>query len=273
MKKILIIIGLMLCATAVVAQRACVTLVEKAMYAKYEGAFENTNFSATYWQRNATDNSDIEKRKYDLQKLVRGLAERLGTNLSSVTQLDYLKKEPPTKRSLGEIINEENSVRAKFYANEESAYYLQVQVNKAYLKKESAETMINSVAEEVYHAFQLSEIHKLRRNEKTKVKKETVEQWYKDFQSDVCELLIKRIGQLQKKEEQLRAGNLNQVERENLEIDIKLLKEELYGSKTIGRKGCLEERYSNLQIEKDAKGFGEVIEKVYKDVKSNGRKI
>jgi hypothetical protein len=271
MRKITIIVGLMFCATTMFAQSACVSAFEKAMYEKYNEVFDNIYFSNTYWLEEASSNGDIERRKYDLQKLAQKLAKKLGVNLNSGTQLDYFKKEPPYRGGLGEIINEENFFMAKFYANKKSAYYLQIQINKAYLKKKSAETMINAVAEEAYHAYQFYEVNKLKNGQPTEVPVEIVKQWEIDFKNEVYDLLPERINELLKKEKQLKAGDLNNVEKKNLQFEIKMLNEEIYGSKSLGRKGCLEERYKDLQLEKDAKSFAEIIVKVYLDKLSAGR--
>ncbi|WP_295940693.1 hypothetical protein [uncultured Alistipes sp.] len=265
MKRIFFIIGFMFYAALAFAQSECATITEKAMYEKYHTVFDNTGFSTAYW-KTPLDNVDIAKRKYDLQILTRRLAEKLGvTNLSAATQLDYLRKEPASRGMMGDMIHDKNSIRAKFYADNQSAYHLQIQVNKAYLEFEKAEVMIAAVAEEVYHACQYNEVQKLIKNQQTSVPKEVAEQWHNDFKSEVYDLLPKRINQLREKESQLKAKNLTNESRFLLEADVKHLNDEIYGSKSIGRKGCLEERYENLQLEKDAKTFGKIMVKVYKD--------
>lgn len=261
MQKIIFTIGLLFCAITMFAQSACVTAFEKAMCEKYNDVFDKINFSAAHWIK-VNNDDDIDNRKDDLKKFVNTLAKKLGANLNPATSLDYLKTEPVSKNTIlgTKIINEENNIKAKFYADPNSIYYQQIQVNKAYLKKESAEIMIKSVAEEVYHAYQLTAVET---NAVTTIDPEIIKQWRKDIQSNVYDLLPKRTNELLEKQEEFQKGNLNSTERTNLIIEIKRLEKDI---------AKLSREYEGLLLEEHAKDFSDIIQKVYIDKTNNNKK-
>ena len=252
MRKIIIINGLLFCATMMFAQSqsACddtvKQMVEQYAYAKYGDIFNHIDFSASHWQKVANNDADADKRLKDLQKLAQLLAEKLKI---STPRVDYLKIGGIRQGSEslfvmdGEVVEKEEGAAGQFVNDLNSIYYEEVQINKAYLKTKSAEKVIHILAHEVYHKYQKSEIDKLNRNEPTTVPKETVEKWRNDFRDAHYKYLIDRMD---KKTKQLK-NTTNPKERELLEFYIKMAREE----------------YSLFQIEKDAESFGEKIEKVY----------
>lgn len=176
------------------------------------------------------------------------------------------------------VIDELNGVRAKFCASEKNErgernlYYKQIQVNRAYLnhKDESAQTMVNAVAHEIYHALQLVEVEKMIRGEATTRDRSVIGQWAEDFGDNVYRLaadkayreriLEERKNQLREKQLALAALNLTEEDKQWLNFDIKALETEINEMDEL-----VQLRYRNLQLEKDAHGFGDVIEKVFID--------
>lgn len=125
------------------------------MYTKYNDVFDYVDFSATHWKEEATSESDIAKKKRDLDKLANKLAEKLG--LAHIT-LEYLRDKDNNILGYFTDKNGNKFIIGGTYKSESN----QILINKIYLKEASAEEMIKVVAEEVYHACQYNEILKLQ---------------------------------------------------------------------------------------------------------------
>lgn len=287
MQKVILVVVLGLCGTTIFAQ-SCVTAVEKYAFEKYKGAFDGINFSATHWQQNG----DVSNRKEDLKKLAKKLAGKLGVELvlgNKYLDVDYLKD------INGNIITDTYLNAGLYYANEQSPYYRQIQINIDYLKKATPEEAISTLAEEVYHSYQENEVRKLLSQEydrkydelkraqalyeqksdvknklklavtidNLKQKVNMIEAWGRDFQSDVYTRIQEHRQFIINKK--VLANNKASTPYEKISLTNNVTISNFNDQGYINR---LETQYNNLQLEKDAKAFAVIIGKVYKD-KSN----
>ena len=287
MQKVILVIVLALCGTTLYAQ-SCVTAVEKYAFEKYKGTFDGINFSAAHWQQNG----DVNHRKEDLKKLAKKFAEKLGVELllgNKYLDVDYLKD------INGNIITDTYLNAGLYYADEQSPYYRQIQINIEYLKRATPEEAINTLAEEVYHSYQENEVRKLLRQEydrkyeelkraqalyeqksdvKNKIKLAVtidnlkqkvnmIEEWGRDFQSDVYTRIQEHRQFIINKK--ILADNKASTPYEKISLINNITISNFNNQQYIN---WLEIEYNNLQLEKDAKAFAVIIGKVYKDTNS-----
>ena len=293
MHKIIYTIGLLFCATSMFAQSTCTTAFEKAMYNKYNDVFYGIDFSAAHWIT-FNNESDIDNRKDDLKKLALRLSAKLKMDsllYGKVLNLDYLKDKN------GNIINEANTIKGIYYANEKHEYYRQIQINKEYLKNGNTEEAIKTLAEEIYHACQENEVRKLQRQDfdrkyveltreqdklhikgtkESRVKLAlvnsqinnltqmigTIKLWEQDFNSEVYTVLGEYRQFIINKN--TLADNksykaLTPSDKISLESNVQV--SSFNDPAYINR---LQNKYLGLQLEKDAKNFADIIVKVYR---------
>jgi hypothetical protein len=196
----------------------------------YNAYFGGIDFSKNHWQAGG----DVHARLADMRRLAVAVSKDLGITIDPdkitfrLFEVQQVKGLPPP-RILIPTTTERNDNVGGFENNGSIA------IDAAKLKNGSISDAISTMMEEVYHAYQRSEVEKLKLGDKRREDSEKVWDWMDSFNDDNRNGYAEKVNDLQKQiDAETNAGRLEKLKEQ---------REAAYHA------------YYNLKHEKDAKEF------------------